>query len=218
MKKVALFHTSSATLAMMQDLTAKFIPGVEIMHIIEDSMIKQVMREGGPTPDINARIAAYVQNAEKAGCYIFMTACSSIGHSVEQCQFMVNIPVTRIDEAMANEAINMGPKVTVLATVETTLKPTLAFISQKAKSANKQIELKSILMSEAFVALLDGDNQTHDKIVSDGLKQAIAGSDVVVLAQASMARVLAGMDTPAVPVLTSPESGIKWLKAQLDKS
>ncbi|MFV0547800.1 MAG: aspartate/glutamate racemase family protein [Limnobaculum xujianqingii] len=217
MKKVALFHTSSATLAMIQELTAKFLPNVEIMHIIEDSMIKQVMKQGGPTPDINARIAAYVQNAERAGCEAFMTACSSIGHSVEQCQFMVNIPVTRIDEAMANEAISLGPKVTVLATVETTLKPTLAFITKKAEQAGKQITLRSILMSEAFVALLDGDSQTHDRIVAEGLKQALADSDVVVLAQASMARVLNGMQPPAIPVLTSPESGIKWLKSMLDK-
>lgn len=32
------------------------------------------------------------------------------------------------------------------------------------------------------------------------------------LAQASMARVLQQLPSPPVPVMTSPESGIRWLK------
>jgi uncharacterized protein YcsI (UPF0317 family) len=47
---------------------------------------------------------------------------------------------------------------------------------------------------------------------SAGLKSAFSQADVVMLAQASMARVLQQLPTPPVPVLTSPESGI-WLKA-----
>ena len=215
MTKVAIFHTSAATLNLFQTLTAKIMPDVEIMHIVEDAMIRDVMKNGGPTPAINARIAGYVQAAERAGCSIFMTACSSIGGSVEQCQFLSSIPVARIDDAMADSAINQGPRVAVLATVETTLKPTLEFISRKAREAGKEIEILPNLMSEAFTALLAGDNATHDRIVSAGLREALKKADVVVLAQASMARVMEGMEKPAVPVLTSPESGVMRLKERI---
>ena len=74
MSKAAIFHTSAATLNLFQTLSAKIMPDVEIMHIVEDSMIRDVMKNGGPTPAINARIAGYVQAAEKAGCSAFMTA------------------------------------------------------------------------------------------------------------------------------------------------
>ena len=215
MTKAAIFHTSAATLSLFQALTTKIMPNVEIMHIVEDAMIRDVMKNGGPTPAINARIAGYVQAAERAGCSIFMTACSSIGGSVEQCQFLSSIPVTRIDDAMADSAINQGPRVAVLATVETTLKPTLEFISRKAREAGKEIEILPNLMSEAFTALLAGDNATHDRIVSAGLREALKKADVVVLAQASMARVMEGMEKPAVPVLTSPESGVIRLKERV---
>ena len=215
MTKAAIFHTSSATLNLFQTLTAKIMPEVEIMHIVEDSMIRDVMKNGGPTPAINARIAAYVQAAERAGCSIFMTACSSIGASVEQCQFISTIPLTRIDEAMVEAAISQGPRVAVLATVETTLKPTLEFIKRKAMVAGKEIEIMPTLMSEAFVALLAGDNATHDRIVSAGLREALSKADVVVLAQASMARVMEGMGKPAIPVLTSPECGVMRFKERI---
>lgn len=212
MSKAAIFHTSAATLGLFQNLTARIMPDVEIMHIVEDAMIRDVMKNGGPTPAINARIAAYVQSAERAGCSIFMTACSSIGASVEACQFLTSMPVTRIDAAMVASAIEQGPRVAVLATVETTLKPTLEFIGRRAREAGKALDIQPNLMAEAFTALLAGDHATHDGIVSAGLREALVNADVVVLAQASMARVMESMAKPSVPVLTSPESGIVRLK------
>ena len=143
------------------------------MHIVEDAMIREVMKNGGPTPAINARIAGYVQAAERAGCAIFMTACSSIGASVESCQFLSSIPLTRIDEAMVEAAIAQGPRIAVLATVETTLKPTLEFISRKALACGRRIEVLPNLMAPAFTALLAGDHATHDQIVSAGLRAAV---------------------------------------------
>ena len=216
MSKVAIFHTSAATLALFQTLTAKIMPGVEIMHIVEDAMIRDVMKSGGPTPAINARIAGYVQAAERAGCSIFMTACSSIGGSVEQCQFLTRMRVTRIDEAMIEEAIRKGPRIAVLATVETTLRPTLDYLHRKAREAGADVDVRPTLMAEAFKALLAGDNETHDRIVAAGLREALGNADVVVLAQASMARAMAGMPPSEVPVLTSPERGIQRLKERIE--
>lgn len=213
--KAAIFHTSAATLGLFQNLTAKIMPEVEIMHIVEDSMIRDVMKNGGPTHAINARIAGYVQAAERAGCAAFMTACSSIGASVEQCRSLTDMFVTRIDEAMVESAIGQGKRVAVLATVETTLKPTLEFIERKAKEAGRDIEIMPTLMSEAFTALLSGDMATHDRIVSAGLKEALSKADVVILAQASMARVMEGMEKPSIPVLTSPECGVTRFKERV---
>lgn len=213
MKKIAMLHTSSATLAMMQQLIADIMPEVEVMHLVEESMIKQVMKAGGVTPNIAARIADYVHIAEKADCDIFITACSSIGTAVEQCQFLTPLQLARIDSAMVKEAIEKGERIAVLVTVATTLKPTLDYVQRKIQESGKPRAVTPILMEEAFHALLAGEMDTHDRIVADGLKTAFSQADVVMLAQASMARVLQQLPTPPVPVLTSPESGIRWLKA-----
>ncbi|MDR2946176.1 MAG: aspartate/glutamate racemase family protein [Candidatus Adiutrix sp.] len=216
MKKAAIFHTSSGTLALMQSLTKEIMPEAEIMHIVEDSMIGQVMKNNGLTPEINARLAAYVHCAELAGCHIFMTACSSIGRGVEDCQFLSSIPVMRIDEAMALEAVKNYNNIAVLATVGTTLKPTLEFIERKAAEAGRRPAIKSMLMAEAFQAFLAGDLAKHDDMVAAGIKEALGQScEVIVLAQASMARVLDKTGPLPVPVLTSPERGIKLLKERL---
>ena len=212
-QKVAIFHTGSATLASMTEITSRVMPETQVMHIIEESMINDVRGSGGVTPQISARIMAYVTAAEKAGCDVFMTACSSVGAVVEACQFATPMRLIRIDQAMAEEAVGLGKNVAVLATVATTLAPTLELIRRTAIEQGKDIEIKETLMPEAFDHLLAGEMDQHDAMVLAGLKAALGVSDVVVLAQASMARVVTLLDeAPTVPVLTSPESGIARLK------
>ena len=60
MKKVAMLHTSAATLTMMQQLIADIMPDVEVIHLVEESMIKQVMKAQGVTPN-TAMLAACSQ-------------------------------------------------------------------------------------------------------------------------------------------------------------
>lgn len=216
MTKVCIFHTGISTFAPLQALAQEFMPGVEFMHIVEDALIKDVMKAGGPDADISARIALYVMSADRAKCDIFMTACSSIGEVVEECRRITRMTITRIDEAMVDAAIAKGGVISVLATVETTLRPTLNLVRRKAAEQGKKIELRQVLMADAFRALLAGDTATHNQIVQHGVMEAARGSDVLVLAQASMARALAGLGTIPVPVLTSPELGMRHLKALVD--
>ena len=144
MKKIAMLHTSSATLAMMQQLIGDIMPEADVMHLVEESMIKQVMKAGGVTPNIAARIADYVHIDEKADCEIFITACSSIGTAVEQCQFMTPLQLARIDGAMVEKAISLGENIAVLATVATTMKPTLAYVQRKVQASGKQCTVTPI--------------------------------------------------------------------------
>jgi hypothetical protein len=56
-----------------------------------------------------------------------------------------------------------------------------------------------------------GDGATHDRIVGEGLTVGLKGVDAIVLAQASMARVVASLPEGAVsaPVFASPELGME---------
>lgn len=212
MKMAAIFHTTAVTIAPLQALAKQLMPTAEIINLAEDGMIRDVIRHGGPTAAISARVANYMLCAERAGCEVFMTACSSIGEVVESCQMLTSMKVTRIDLAMAEKAVEIGGKIAILATAATTMKPTSNLIARKAAEARKPVEIKQYLMPEAYAALMAGDTATHDKMVKSALSEAAAGNQVIVLAQASMARALAGMDRPAVPILTSPELGMRHLQ------
>ena len=77
--------------------------------------------------------------------------------------------------------------------------------------------MKSVLCEGAFDALMSGDAATHDKKVGDTLKQLVTEVDVIVLAQASMARVVDILTDAEkkVPILASPPIAMEYLKEVL---
>jgi hypothetical protein len=119
---------------------------------------------------------------------------------------------------MADAAVTQGSTIGVLATAVTTLEPTQALVLDRAARLHRKVSVVPHLCVGAFDALVAGDRKTHDTRVSEGLLALAGKVDVVVLAQASMASVLAGPNAPfiRVPVLSSPELGVQRLVAVLE--
>jgi Asp/Glu/hydantoin racemase len=119
---------------------------------------------------------------------------------------------------MAEAAVRMGRRIGVMATLSTTLEPTIALLRAKAAEADIEIEIVDSLCDGAFDAVLAGDTTTHDRILSEALRNEMKDVDVVILAQASMARVVKAMPkgSLSVPVLSSPELAVKSARAILE--
>jgi hypothetical protein len=99
----------------------------------------------------------------------------------------------------------------VAATVSTTLKPTTDLVYAMARQENKAVIVNSVLCAGAFQALSNGDSNAHDHIVRQHLHDLIESSEVVLLAQASMARVAATIpaEEQKVPILSSPRLAVE---------
>jgi Asp/Glu/hydantoin racemase len=120
-------------------------------------------------------------------------------------------PVLRVDRAMAEKAVATGSRIGVVATLATTLRPTADLVRRVAAEQGKQVEIVELVCPGAFDAVMAGDGATHDRIVGEGLTEGMSGVDVILLAQASMARVVASLPEGAVPapVFSSPELGMQ---------
>jgi Asp/Glu/hydantoin racemase len=217
-KRLALIHTVVGLTGVFQQLCAELMPNVEIYHIVDESLVRDTIRDGAPSPVTYTRLASYVRGAEEAGADAVLVTCSSIGPCVEAARPLVRIPVVRVDEAMADKAVQTGERIAVAATSATTLKPTTELIERKAAKARAKHTITSVVCEGAFDAVVRGDASTHDRIVSQRLRELDSKSDVIVLAQASMARVLETMKPGEihVPVLSSPRLGVEYTKGILD--
>jgi Asp/Glu/hydantoin racemase len=100
--------------------------------------------------------------------------------------------------------VRIGTRIGVVATLSSTLEPTAELVRRRAREAGKEVEVTARVCGGAFEALQAGDRDRHDELVREGLREVISGSDVVVLAQASMARVVETLGDVDVPVLSSP--------------
>jgi len=216
-KKLGLIHTSATLVPVFAQLCKDRLPGVEVFNIVDDSLVKGIREAGTITPQISQRVLSYLRSAEWGGADQIMVTCSSIGPAVEAGAKEVKVPVLRVDQPMADKAVAMGKRIGVVATLSTTLEPTTDLIRRRAQSAGKQIELISRLVEGAFEALMRGDGATHDAKVAAALKELSQQAEVIVLAQASMARVVdvLAVTDRRVPILASPEIALDYLTTVL---
>ncbi|HWI61576.1 MAG TPA: aspartate/glutamate racemase family protein [Symbiobacteriaceae bacterium] len=209
-RTLALLHTTPVTVTGLKDLAAEHVPHTRIINLMDDSLLADVMAAGAVTPEVEARMKAYIAQAEQAGADAVLCCCSSVGEVIERARPGSRIPVLRIDEPMAEEAVRAGSRIGVIATVGTTLAPTANLIRRKAQEAGKSVSVEAVKVDGAFQALTSGRTEEHDTLVMHTLEALIQRSDVIVLAQASLARVVSRLNPPpAVPILSSPVSGLK---------
>lgn len=213
-KKLALLHTSPVLAPLFAALCKQWMPQTRIFHMVDESLIKNTIEAGHLQQLTIRRLIGMIGSGFDGGADAVLVTCSSIGPGVEVAQGLFDRPVIRVDEAMAQLAVEQGQKIGVVATLGTTLAPTSALVRRKAHEAHKQIDIVECLCEGAFEAVMAGDAATHDRIVGEALTQKLRGVDVIVLAQASMARVLEGLPQGAVaaPVLASPELGVKFTR------
>ena len=216
-KKLGLIHTSATLVPVFQQLCSAKLSGVEVFNIADDSLIKDVIARGELTPKTARRVAEHIASAESAGADFILVTCSSIGAAVEAAAPFTGVPVLRVDQPMADKAVQLGKRIGVIATLPTTLAPTADLIQRRAAAAGQQVELVTRLCEGAFDALMGGDPVKHDATVAAALKELAEQVEVIVLAQASMARVVAGISEAErrVPILASPGLAIEYLAAVL---
>ena len=212
-KTLGLIHTSATLVPVFQQLCAQYLPDVNVFNIVDDSLIKDVIKHNELTKLTARRVVDHVGSAEAAGADFILVTCSSIGTAIETAASLTAVPVLRVDQPMADLAVQTGKKIGVIATLPTTLGPTSDLVKRRAAIVNKEIELTSKLCEGAFEALMSGNATKHDGMVAKALIELSTTVDVIVLAQASMSRVVDGLtaDQKRVPILASPTLAIKHI-------
>ena len=213
MTRSAILHTHPATIEPLVALAAELLPGVEVVNIADDSILAELMRNGGDVEPVAGRLVSYARLPAEAGADVILNACSSVGEVVAREQAAVRVPVVRIDDALAEAAVLRGPKIGVVATIATTLNPATRRLYAKAQAAGRALTIKPVLVSGAFERLAAGDRDGHDQLLLAALRALASEVDVVVLAQVSMARVLPRLtDAERAKCLTSPRLGLEAVR------
>ena len=106
---------------------------------------------------------------------------------------------------------------TFVATVATTLGPTVDLIKEKAVARAKAIDVKEALVKGAFELLMSGNKEEHDQQIYAAARELARDVEVIVFAQGSMTRLASrAQKETGLPVLTSPRLGIEYVKQLLD--
>ncbi|MGW6455180.1 aspartate/glutamate racemase family protein [Streptomyces sp. NPDC055078] len=211
MRRLGLVHTVSRLAPTFAELAAELLPAVETTVITDELLLKRTVRDGAVDNLTHDRLRGHITALADFGVDAVLVTCSSVGRVVDDIAQAADVPVLRVDRAMAERAVVLGSTVGVLATLPTTLHPTTALVEAAARAAGRTVTVVPQLCDGAFAALDRGDGTRHDAIIAGELDRLTARADVVVLAQASMARIAAARPAGGTPVLSSPRLAMERL-------
>ena len=186
---VVCVHTAMALVEPLTAIFKEYLPEVTVNHIADSSLIKEVIANNQVTPAVRRRLLSYYNG----------------------------IPVFRIDQPMAAEAVKNYDRIGVISTLPTTLDPTCRLLRNEAEKAGRKVTLVEGLADGAFAAGQSGDGATHDRLIAEAAQRIASQVDMFVLAQGSMARMEQRLsELTGKPVLSSPILGVKGLRKFLN--
>ena len=216
MKTIAAIHTASPMLEPTKELVAMHLENVNLISIVDDSLIQEVINNNGITAGVKRRLMNYYFSAVDAGADIIFNTCSSVGDVAIAAREVIPIPIVKIDDAMAHVAIKEAKSIGVLATLNSTLEPTIRLLERFAGEEAKEVILRKGLAEGAFQAVISGDKEKHDRLILETAESLAADVETFVLAQGSMARMEDQIaQVTGKNVLSSPLSGVLSLKSYL---
>lgn len=218
-KTLGIIHASHITIQAMQPYINKYIPEVSVMHACDDTIQRDNIAAGvGVIPKVNYyKFAQMAHNLEEAKVDLILLACSTFNYAAELSRPMINTSIAQIDRPMMEQAVRTGKKIGLLATLETTVPSSQRLLQIAAKEANKEIECKTVLCSEAFVEYSKGNIEKHNEILLESLNKLSKEVDCIVMAQLSMSALAPFLGEQRVPVYNSGETGFIRVRDMLER-
>lgn len=216
-RKVGVIHTFLYSVEDLKALFAELVPEAEMINIIDDSLLKEVLAHGSPTPGMVKRICQYAVLLESLGCEVILNQCSSVGEVADVAQKLISVPYVKVDAPMAREAVERGKRVGVVATAHSTLGPSARLLETVAREMNRDdVAVNRCFAEGAYEALLqEKDKAKHDRLLMATIDKACAENDIVCLAQGSMLSLVEKCKDKPVPVIHSFRSGVAQLRGIL---
>lgn len=208
---IAFLHTSPVHVPTFTRLLAEVAPGVQGVHVVDESLLQDARRLGADDAGVVRRVREAVVAASASAAVVVCT-CSTVGGAAEATPTDGRFVASRIDRAMADRAAELGPAILAVAALQSTLAPTAALIEDSAARLGLAARVAMLAMPEAWAHFEAGDLPAYHAAIAQRVRQALAGPDrptVVVLAQASMAGAAELLAEVGVPVLSSPRLGVE---------
>lgn len=215
MKRIAFLHTVAALAEKFRALAGPALPDAEAFHMLDESLLQDLLRQR-PVEGITRRLVTLVGLAVDAGAELVVFTCSSTSPLIDTARRCYQVPILKIDDPMAERAVRLGQRIGVLCTTNSTVGPSSELLDHHAARLGRTVAVEAVLVDNAFAALQRGDRAEHDELVQAAADDLAARTDVIVLAQASMAHLAEPLASRLpLPVLASPPILMEALRERL---
>ena len=184
--RIGFIHTVGFLVEEFRGRMRTALPAVDSFHILNESLLQDLLR-GTEAPLVYRRVVEQILLAVDMEPDLIVVTCSSTSPAVDIARAVVNVPILKIDDPMAAEAVRAGPRIGLICTATSTVGPSSALLQAHADLLGRPVSITPVIQPEAYTALMQGDRARHDAIIVQAATEAAGDADVLVLAQASLA-------------------------------
>jgi hypothetical protein len=212
--QISCLHSAQSNIAVFEAARrAAGLDDVMLKHRVRSDLLAIAEKEGGPSPALLRQTADELVTLARTADGVLLT-CSTLGPAAQIAARDLDIPVMRVDEALAAQAVDRGGAVIVLCAVGSTIKPTRAVFEEAAMATGAEIEVR--LVPGAWDLFRSGKQEDYWRTIALAADEAAAeGAKAVALAQASMS---GAVEFTRHPPLTSPGAGLAAIVRRVQAS
>ncbi|NRA37453.1 MAG: Asp/Glu/hydantoin racemase [Planctomycetes bacterium] len=218
-KHICCVYTAGALVEGLKAEFAQTFPDARLSTIVDETLIMDIIDAGELNSELRERFQSLMRAADASGADIVFNTCSSVGELADQFQADMQTQVIKIDQFMMQQAVDECERIAVIATLPSTLAPTMRLLQKSADQAGKTVTIKDGLAAGAFEAAVSGDKDKHDQLIVACVEKLKDDVDGILLAQGSMARFAEELKVmTGKKVYSSVHSGVAGLKSLLEEN
>ncbi|MDB5372817.1 MAG: arylsulfatase [Belnapia sp.] len=224
--RIALIHALRHSPPPIEAAFARGWPEAVLMNLLDDSLSADLARQGKLDQAMTERFLTLSAYAAGTGAAGILFTCSAFGPCIDAVAGAhTGMPVLKPNEAMIEEVVAEARRIAGPGRSPTGVpgrRPTIGLLASFQPTLDTMpaefpddVTLVPCLAVGSLAALDRGDTAEHDRLAAEAAK-ALAGCDVVALAQFSLARAAPLVaEATGRPVFTTPDSAVRKLKRLL---
>ena len=201
---LAFLHTADVHINTFDTLLTQAGYTDAVFHTVRADLLDRARVDGidSVADDVIEELDRIVQAADAD---LIVCTCSTIGDLAENAG-VKNATVWRVDRPLMETAVSKGNRILLACTLESTLKPSRDLLESVLPNPHN-FEIIDYFCAEAWPYFAQDDLAGYAQAIADALSGA-PQTDVIILAQASMAGAIPLCENVDIPILDSPTTAV----------
>ena len=186
---IALIHATYAALPPVERAFLNNWPEATITSVVAEDLTFKLNQAGCQNKYLSNRITQLTNFATQNTISGILYTCSAFAKYIEAVQEKSKIPILKPNEAMFEEALEIGGRIGMLVTFKPAIPSMISEFNRSASKSNKKNTLEAHYVPDALEALNSGNTKKHNMILAQTAER-LTSYDIIMLAQFSMSEAL----------------------------
>ena len=215
---IIMIHAIQESIPPVRQAFGEVFPEAEAINLLDESLLTDFRIAGGLNPTLRRHMCSLIRYGEEIGAHAVGLACSVYAPSVETARQLVNIPVVSSYEAVMAEAVELGRRVGLIATNNSTIRDAQYYLEQAGVERGSSVDVQARVCEELFKVMRSEGEEAYKRLLAQEIESLGPEVDAVVLAQFSMASALSYVsERSPVPVLSAPHASVGMIRRLLNE-